>query len=59
MTIRVIRERAKELKVKNYGRLNKEQLIRAIQCAEGNTDCYGKISSCGQTDCCWREACQG
>ncbi len=58
MTIRVIRERAKDLKVKNYGKMNKEQLIRAIQSAEGNSDCYGKIQDCGQLDCCWREDCQ-
>jgi hypothetical protein len=35
------------------------ELIRAIQRAEGNTDCYLTIQvhTCGQTNCCWREEC--
>ena len=58
MTVKDIREKARTLKVKNYARLSKEQLIRAIQAAEGNVDCYGKIADCGQMDCCWRDDCQ-
>lgn len=58
MTVRDIREKAKELKVKGYGKLSKEQLIWAVQLAEGNTDCYGKIQGCGLRDCCWWEDCQ-
>ena len=58
MTVKDIRDKARTLKVKNYARLPKEQLIRAIQTAEGNVDCYGKIEDCGQMDCCWRADCQ-
>jgi hypothetical protein len=58
MTVTEIRKKAKELKIKNYARLPKDQLIWAIQQAEGNSDCYGKIVDCGQTDCCWRSDCQ-
>ena len=58
MNVREVREVAKGLKIKNYTRLTREELIRAIQCAEGNADCFGKIEECGQADCCWREGCQ-
>ena len=59
MTARQLREKARALAVKNYGRMTKERMIRAIQLAEGNVDCYKKIRGCGQMDCCWRDECQG
>jgi len=58
MNIKDIRAKAKELKVKNYSRLRKDELIWAIQIAEGHTDCFRKIRDCGQMDCCWRSDCQ-
>ena len=58
MTIRQARDKAKDLKVKNYAKLSKDQLIWAIQKAEGNTDCYKRIENCWQMDCCWRSDCQ-
>lgn len=58
MNVTEIRKRARELKVKNYSRMRKDDLIRAIQLAEGNTDCYKRITNCGETDCLWREDCQ-
>ena len=38
---------------------DKTELIRAIQKAEGNSDCYStaQIQACGQTNCLWREDC--
>jgi hypothetical protein len=35
------------------------ELIRAIQRAEGNQDCYSseQVLTCGQTNCYWREVC--
>jgi hypothetical protein len=35
------------------------ELIRAIQKAEGNTDCYmtAQFLTCGQVNCCWRDVC--
>lgn len=58
MTVKEAREKAKGLKVKNYARLSKDQLVWAIQEAEGNSDCYKRIAECGQGDCCWRPDCQ-
>lgn len=41
------------------GNLRKGELIRAIQRAEGNFDCFGTATAgcCDQADCCWREDC--
>ena len=35
------------------------ELIRAIQRAEGNKDCYmtAQVLTCGEVNCCWREVC--
>jgi aspartate oxidase len=35
------------------------ELVRAIQRAEGNKDCYmsAQVLTCGQTNCLWREDC--
>jgi hypothetical protein len=43
----------------DYGRLRKEELIKAIQRAEGNNDCFGTSLSmeCGQISCLWRKDC--
>ena len=38
----------------------KADLIRAIQIEEGNTSCFqAEVSDCKETDCCWRNDCQG
>jgi hypothetical protein len=39
--------------------LLKTELVRAIQRAEGNCDCYmsGEVLTCGQMNCLWREDC--
>jgi hypothetical protein len=41
------------------GNLNKTDLIKAIQRAEGNKDCYmsAQVLNCEQTNCLWREDC--
>lgn len=41
------------------GKLKKSELIRAIQSAEGNEQCFeaGKSAICGQVGCSWREIC--
>ena len=43
----------------NLHKMRKEDLIRLVQKAEGNTACYqGEFSSvCGQTDCKWFDSC--
>lgn len=41
------------------GKMKKSEIIRAIQRAEQNNDCFetGQISHCGQSGCLWREDC--
>jgi hypothetical protein len=41
------------------GRLAKVDLVRTLQQAEGNADCFqaGQVDSCGQEGCLWRAAC--
>lgn len=57
MTMKDIREKARVLKVANYSRMRKDDLIKAIQMAEGNSACYKTIPDCRQADCCWMEDC--
>jgi hypothetical protein len=42
------------------GRMKKVDLIRSIQKAEGNDQCFdtGMAQQCGQQDCLWREDCE-
>ena len=53
-----IRAKGRGLGVKNYSRLARTDLIRAIQEKEGNAPCYQNISDCWQFDCLWRPDCQ-
>lgn len=41
------------------GNIKKDELIRVIQRAEGNFDCFGTATCgyCDQAGCCWREDC--
>ena len=59
MKVQEIKEiaRQKNLDVKN---MKKPDIVRAIQQAEGNTDCYhtGNVEKCGQSNCLWREDCR-
>lgn len=43
------------------GKLRKQDLIKSIQRAEGNFDCFAsaKNSECDQLDCIWRDDCFG
>lgn len=40
-------------------KVKKSELVRAIQSAEGNEQCFeaGNSATCGQADCSWREIC--
>lgn len=40
-------------------KMKKSELVRAIQSAEGNEQCFevGKSTSCGRSGCSWREIC--
>lgn len=41
------------------GSLKKAELVRAIQRAEGNEECFamGRSASCGQSECLWKGDC--
>jgi len=51
--------KAAELKVKGVSKLKKEDLIHAIQIAEGNAPCFLTISNCSVSPCLYRAECQG
>ena len=58
MKVTEIRTKARDLGVKNSARMNKSDLIKAIQTAEGNSPCYSEIVDCRINDCLWRPECQ-
>ena len=56
-TVKELRTMAKDLDVKGTNKMRKEDLIHAIQLAEGHTDCFGRIPDCRQTDCLFMPDC--
>ncbi len=58
MTLKEVKDRAKNHDIK-AGKMKKDEIVRAIQRAEGNFDCFGTAVSghCTQEDCLWREDC--
>jgi hypothetical protein len=54
-----IKEIAKQHNIK-VGKMKKADLVMAIQQAENNDVCFeaGKVDSCGQDACLWREDCK-
>ncbi len=58
MKIDEVKEIAKGLGIKP-GKMKKVDLIREIQKAEGNEDCFnsGQAAVCGQDGCAWRDDC--
>ena len=59
MKMQEIRARAGTLGI-NSLRKGKEALIREVQKAEGNRDCFnrGESQTCGQLACAWRSDCR-
>ncbi|MCX5648777.1 MAG: SAP domain-containing protein [Planctomycetota bacterium] len=59
MKMQEIRARAETLGI-NSLRKGKESLVREIQQAEGNRDCFnrGESQTCGQLACAWRSDCR-
>ncbi len=56
-------KKIKEIAKKNGitpGSMSRTELIRAIQRAEGNSDCFATmhVNDCNQMDCLWRVDCQ-
>jgi hypothetical protein len=57
MTVKELQKMAKELGIKATG-LRKAEMIKAIQSAEGNFDCFGTATNyCDQLNCLFREDC--
>jgi hypothetical protein len=58
MRIQEIRELAKGKGI-GVGKLKKTELVRAIQRAEGYSDCFATpyVHECNQHHCLWREDC--
>ncbi len=57
MKLAEIKDIAKQRGVRP-GKLNKAELIRAIQLNESNSPCFGESAeSCDQAGCLWREDC--
>ena len=60
MTLPQIRKMAKQMGMKASPKAKKAELIRQIQRAEGNFDCFGSArGDCDQYDCLWRQDCLG
>ena len=58
MNMKAVKDKAREMHIKP-GSMNKKQLIRCIQAAEGNAPCYKTDQlACGQYACCWRSDCK-
>jgi len=59
MKMTEIRKVAKAKGVNAFG-MTKQDLIRAVQRAENNRDCFnrGESSACGQAACAWRSDCK-
>jgi hypothetical protein len=60
MNLREIKIIAKDKGIKPIN-MKKSEIIRAIQRAEGNSDCFDstKAKECDQIRCLWREDCVG
>lgn len=57
MTVKELQKMAKDLGIKTTG-LKKVEMIKAIQRAEGNFDCFGTASNyCDQMSCLFRQDC--
>jgi len=57
MKWRQIQTKGKELELNTTG-MKKAELIRSIQKAEGNFDCFGTAEDyCDQWECCFRSLC--
>ncbi len=58
MNFNEIRKMAKNMSINTY-RMKKMDMIRAIQRAENNIECYGtqRVENCHEDGCSWRNEC--
>jgi len=53
-----IEKKARNAGIKDSWKFSKKELVKAIQKAEGNFDCFGTATNyCDQMACCWRSDC--
>lgn len=53
-----IEKKARNAGIKDTWKYSKKDLIKNIQHAEGNPDCFGTATNfCDQMTCCWRSDC--
>jgi len=59
MKVQDIKDIAKKKGI-NAGKMNKIDLVRAIQAAEQNNACFAtsSVQTCGQMNCLWRADCK-
>jgi len=59
MLLDEIKKIAKQHGIKT-SKMKKSDIVRAIQCAEGNESCFDtdRALSCGQDGCLWRDDCK-
>ena len=58
MKMQEVRAKAKALGLKETFGLSKAELIRKVQEAEGNFDCFRRATDyCDQLQCCFRDDC--
>jgi len=50
------RSKAKQLDVDSRN-LKMTELIHTVQLKEGHRDCFKKLDTCGEMDCCWQLSC--
>ena len=58
VTKKELLEKASGIGLKGVSKFRKLELIHAIQTAEGNTPCFGKIPDCWEFDCQFGGECQ-
>jgi len=57
MKMNEVKKKAKKVGIKP-GKMGKTELIKSIQRAEGNFDCFGTSGDyCDQMGCAWRDDC--
>ena len=53
-----IEKKSRAVGIKDSWKFSKKELVKAIQKAEGNFDCFGTATNyCDQMACCWRSDC--
>ncbi|ATX81658.1 Rho termination factor, N-terminal domain [Mariprofundus ferrinatatus] len=58
VTKKELLEKASGIGLKGVSKYRKPELIHAIQVAEGNSPCFGKISDCWEFNCQFGGDCQ-